>query len=321
MISSSTGFVSENHCFVDPASSPPNASGIFRPDEILRQHSRTFWWATRLLPPSVRPKVVTLYAFYRTLDQLADDRSVPIEQAPVELRAWRRWVLTDFQSAPPNPLLGAAVTRVFREHAIPRQYTIDLIDGLLSDLSPRCIESRAELLHYCYQVGGTVGLTLAPLLGVTCQRGLMAARDLGIAMQLTNVLRDVAEDLRHDRVYLPREDLERFDLSADDLHRWIVERRSPPEQLRALIRLYIALARQYYQRATLGYPCLRPDCAFAIRAASALYSAILTVIERNHYDVLRQRAATTSIDKLFILLHIYRQSYRFAGGEACRCRE
>lgn len=290
-----------------------------RAGEILARHGRSFWLASLLLPSPIRRDITLIYAFFRMLDDLADEQTLSPPEARFSLLAWRHWIVTGFQASPPDPQLAQAVEHVFRRYRLRPAYTIELIDSLLQDLHPRRIRTRDELLRYCYGVGGTVGLTLAPLLGVHCRLGNEAACTLGIAMQLTNIARDLGEDLRRDRLYIPREDLERFGVNETALFALAREHRNPPLEVRRLVALQALRAQQFYQRAKRGYPCVPGHVRFGIIAAAELYRNILTALERNDYDSIRVRAVAGFDDKLIAILRAWRLKNRQSqrGGQEC----
>lgn len=286
----------------------------------LRRHSRSFSLAARFLPFDVRSDVALLYGFYRYLDELADSKLVLPDQSRLEIRQWRSWLSSNFTGIPPTWLLAPAIADLFQRRALPLRYTLDLLQGIEDDLYPRQVRTRVELLNYCYQVGGTVGLTLASLLDVRCTPGLRAACELGIAMQLTNILRDIAEDLSRNRIYLPLEDLRRFDLTVATLSRSAQTKRVDP-QLQLLLLFYNHVAQTYYQRSALYFRCIRHDCQFAIRTAALLYSGILRVLERQEWNPFVRRAATTPLDKLAALAQAWRQTRAtIVKGRQCPCR-
>merc|ERR1719262_226668 len=157
-----------------------------------------------------------------------------------------------------------------------------------------------ELYLYCYRVAGTVGMMMLPILGtadgVTEQEAKAPAEALGIALQLTNILRDVGEDLNRGRIYLPLDELKQFGLTEEDLFACKVT-----EKYKKFLKFQIARARDYYAQASHGIPMLAPNARFAVRASLDLYSRILDKIEENDYDNLNKRAYTTGFEKLMIL--------------------
>lgn len=180
----------------------------------------------------------------------------------------------------------------------PPAIFLDFLDGMVADLPKRRLTHFEELRQYCYQVASTVGLAMSHVLGATSRQALAAAENLGIAMQLTNILRDVGGDLARDRIYLPNTELERFGLSHAHLTTLAARGGLPDERFRRLLQFQIARAHSYYRSGMSGIWLLSPDCRLPILLASRLYRKILRVIERNGYDVLRRRAVTSPMEKL-----------------------
>lgn len=267
---------------------------------LLATHGRTFHFAAHFLSPKHRHAVVTLYAFFRTLDDIVDQpaqgrRSEDIRQ---ELAAWKDWITEGYTSPAPQEPLGSRLAAVLAEHHIPTGVFFDFLDGLASDLEPHEIRDFSEMYRYCYRVAGTVGLAMAHVLGVTSTQGLSAAQSLGIGMQLTNILRDVGGDLAAGRIYLPQEELARFGSSRTHLLQLYSDQRGPDERFRALMRYQVARAHHYYVRGMSGIWLLPRNCRLPILIAARLYRCILTAIEHKNYDVLRSRAVTSFPEKL-----------------------
>jgi 15-cis-phytoene synthase len=273
---------------------------------LFRSRARTFWFAARFLPPHSRRGVAGLYTFARVVDDLVDEP--PTSQGPdatlAILRAWRDWLEQPSTSDAPDPRVGAAVRPVLTQHAVPAAYLQLLVDGVASDVARREVASWAELRAYCVQVASSVGLAMCHLLGAGHDpRARQAAVELGIAMQLTNILRDVGADLQVGRVYLPSDELAEHGLSRERLA-WLANRtatrpsRATDERFRALMRAQIARARAHYEWGLNGVWRLPPESRLAIVLAGHLYQAILDAIEAADYDVFSRRAATSSWFKL-----------------------
>lgn len=273
--------------------------GAISAEQVMATHGRTsFNFAARFLPEARRRSATDLYAFFRTLDDLVDDaRPDQTNAIASELDSWREWLATDRRGNGPREPLATNLSQVIDTHAIPTEVFFHMLDGLESDIGGREIASEMELQTYCYQVASTVGCAMAHVLGVTTPPAIAAAERLGAAMQLTNVLRDVGEDLDGGRIYLPRETLDRHGLCREDLLRM---RRDggPDERFRTIMRVYITQARAMYDASMSGIWLLPDDCRYPILVAARLYCKLLTIIERNGYDTLRLRAATTPRDKL-----------------------
>lgn len=272
---------------------PPELAGL------LQERARTFAFASRLLPSDTRQDVVTLYALFRHLDDLADEPSgLTTDEIAERYAAWRSWFLG---GDPPEAdrALALAYGDLAARYAIPPEYALGMVDGLGSDLEPRRrVQNFDELRLYCLRVAGTVGLAMCHILQCTSPAALNAATDLGIAMQLTNVLRDIGGDLERDRIYLPADEMARFGYSGDRLFALYRERGQPDADFRNLMRFQIRRARAYYQRGLAGVWLLQPEVRTGILVAGRLYRAILDVVEQRQYDVLRRRAFTTRRRKL-----------------------
>lgn len=281
-----------------PAQSLSSASDS---DEwLMATHGKTFHFAARFLSPKLRRYVVTLYAFFRTLDDLVDapPHGRQTEDIREELASWRLW-FTEGRTLPaPQEPLGTHLSSVLTEHCVPAVIFLDFLDGMFSDLKSQEIRDFQEMYRYCYRVAGTVGLAMTHMLEVRSPQALEAAEKLGIGMQLTNILRDVGGDIAAGRIYLPLEDLERFDCSPTHLFQLYRDRRGPDERFRALMRYEVARAHSYYVSGMSGIWLLPADCRLPILLAGRLYRRILTEIERKDYDVLRSRATTSTPEKM-----------------------
>ena len=287
-------------------------------ERLLATHGRTFHFAARFLSPMHRQQILTLYAFFRTLDDLVDKPAEGCQSGDIlsELEVWKGWFAGGRSFPAPRETLGARLATILAEHSVPTTIFLDFLDGLAFDVETGEIREFRELYRYCYRVAGTVGLAMAHILGVNSPQGLAAAQNLGIAMQLTNILRDVGGDLETGRIYLPREDLERFGSSPSHLVSLYRERRGPDERFRALMRYEVARAHGYYVRGMSGIWLLPRNCRLTILLAGRLYRRILTVIEHRNYDVLRSRAATSLQEKLREAVIAFTLDQLWSRGEA-----
>ena len=279
---------------------------------VFRAKARTFWFAARFLPGDCRDAVAGLYAFARAVDDLVDlpPPTLLPDEVLRQLVAWRGWLDQPTVLAPPDEALAARVTPALLAHGVPPRYLQMLVDGVASDLTRPEIRSWSELRAYCVLVASSVGLAMCHLLGAGDDPlAREAAVELGIAMQLTNILRDVGADVRSGRVYLPTDDLATHGYSPERLD-WLVRRvarsgaTALDEEFRDLMRSQIARARDHYLRGIDGVTRLPADCRLAILLAARLYQAILDDIEAADYDVFTRRAATST---------------RFKVAESVRC--
>lgn len=260
----------------------------------IQRHSKTFSLATAFLPARQRRAIRNLYAFCRATDDLVDTSGADLE----DVEAWRTQVNVhaDLQASP--TLRAWARTR--QEFGIDRRYEQELIDGVALDLTGSRYQTWAELERYCYLVASTVGLMSIPVLGLAegarFTDAAPSAIQLGIALQLTNILRDVGEDARRGRVYLPEEDLRRFGLTRDDILAGTSDHR-----FRRLMQFEIDRARSLHRESLPGIALLVPSARFAVGAAALLYRDILLQIERLDYDVHRRRAHASGLRKLVLL--------------------
>ncbi|MGD0611785.1 MAG: squalene/phytoene synthase family protein [Anaerolineales bacterium] len=257
--------------------------------EITRQNSRTFALASALLPSGKRRAVRALYAFCRTSDDLVD--RAPGAASRRDLASWRVRSL----SAHPgdDDLVALAWVNTRLSFSIPVRYAEQLLEGVASDLTHQGYASFEELAAYCYRVASTVGLMAMHIIGFSGPEAILYAVKLGIALQLTNILRDVGEDWRNGRVYLPQDELAAFGLTEADLASGKVT-----PQWRKFMRYQVGRARQLYAEAWPGIAMLSRDGRFAIAAAAGLYEGILDEIELADYDVFSRRAHLSFWKKL-----------------------
>jgi phytoene synthase len=262
--------------------SPENLESCFETcREITRQKSRTFHFACRLLPPEKRKAIWALYAFARTSDDIADGN----EDAEERIRRLQAWHQALRREDPGDDPVRVAWFETRRRFRIPTLYEDHLLEALEQDLRLVRYERFDELAHYCYGVASTIGLMSMHILGYTSDEAFLYAIRLGVALQLTNILRDVGEDWKRGRLYLPREELQGFRLTEEDIARGVVDRR-----WRAFMRFQIERVRRLYEGSLPGIAYLHPHGQLAVAAAGELYRNILRAIERNDYNVFTRRA-------------------------------
>ena len=249
-------------------------------ESVTAVNSRSFHLASALLPLSKRRAVRALYAFCRVTDDIVDCGGVASEE---RLLQWQRHVLTN--TPPRDELVALAWTDARLRFAVPVRYAEQLIDGVKRDLIQNRYQTFEELTAYCYGVASTVGLMSMHIIGHSGQDAIPYAIKLGVALQLTNILRDVAEDWKMGRLYLPADDLQLFGLTEADIAVGEVT-----SAWRAFMCQQIARNRLLYAEAMPGIQLLDPDGRFAIAAAAELYQGILTDIETHDYDVFRRRS-------------------------------
>lgn len=269
---------------------------------LTRAHSRTFYLASGLLPSAKRRAVRALYAFCRFSDDLVDRRGGDRQQA------LERWRLSALNPNPPaDDLVAVAWAETRKRHRIPWLYAEDLIDGVARDLVVTRYPSFDALVDYCYGVASTVGLMAMHIIGFSGPEAIAYAVRLGVAMQLTNVLRDVGEDWRAGRVYLPQDEMAAFGISEAGIAAGRAD-----ERWCTFIRFQITRARRLYAEALPGITFLPTDGRFAVAAAAELYRAILDDIEAHDGDVFIQRAHLGWWDKVRRLPGIWWRSKTLA---------
>lgn len=260
-------------------------------DEITYENSRTFFLASALLPEEKRKAARALYAFCRITDDIVDEPHSALTQRQKNLDTWRAEIMAE--SPPEDSLVCLAWADTQAKFNIPRGYATQLIDGCERDIAQTRYETFADLAEYSYGVASTVGLMAMHIVGFSGEEALPYAIRLGVALQLTNILRDVAEDWRNGRLYLPEDELTQFGLSEADIERGIVT-----DNWRKFMQFQIERTRKLYEQSLPGIAMLDADGRFAIAAAAELYQAILTDIENNDYDVFSRRAYISKFGKL-----------------------
>jgi phytoene synthase len=238
-----------------------------------------------------------MYAFMRYCDDLSDAEG--IADRPGSIARWRADLEKALSGQPPasHPLWPAFVDTVAR-YQIPHRYFFEMIEGVSSDLEPRFIATFSDLYGYCYHVASVVGLVIIHIFGFTSPDALVLAEKCGIAFQLTNILRDVGEDRANGRVYFPREDFERFGVSADSFQ--------PQEKFRTLLKYQGQRARAYYRDSAPLIGMIEPNSQASMRALIGIYSRLLGRIEDADYDVLPRRIRVPTWEKTVILLRSLR---------------
>lgn len=262
---------------------------------ILGKHARSFRWASIFLPPSVRDDAAVVYAFCRTVDDAVDEAGdeVQAERSLGEIRA--------ALSAPQgqSSALIEAFTEVIHRTGIELEWVEELMSGVSSDLRAVRIQNDEELMRYCYRVAGTVGLMMCRVMKVREPRARQYAVDLGIAMQLTNICRDVLEDREKDRVYLPNTRL----LQAGVDQQQLLDGQADSHAVSRVVLDLLTLADRHYHRADVGITFIPPRARLAIYVASRLYRAIgLRIIHHLGGNPLAGRAFVPWYGKLYWLV-------------------
>ncbi len=270
---------------------------------ITRSHAKTFYLATRFLPNEKQRSIFAIYALCRYMDDLIDESTDLITDSKVDpaalsglMRDFQVKLEEAYQTKHSENLILLAFSDTLKLFHIPMSQPLELMEGVCMDLHKNRYDTFDELYDYCYKVASVVGLMTCEVFGYTDIKAIGHAVDLGIAMQLTNILRDIGEDLARNRIYLPKEELDRFGLHESDLFDHVID-----DRFMALMEFQIQRARQYYASADEGIAMLNPDSRLPVILARENYSRILDVIERNTFQVYKQRAYLTTTQKLKIL--------------------
>ena len=271
-------------------------------EAITARHSKTFYMASGLLPDGKRQAARALYAFCRVTDDIIDTSQDDVARA-LALEDWQR--TASCPAPPPEAPVAVAWADARAAFNIPGAYAQQLITGCARDMVQTRYTTFEELAEYAYGVASTVGLMAMHIIGYAGPQALPYAVKLGVALQITNILRDVGEDWANGRVYLPQQELAAFGLSEADLAAGQVT-----PAWRDFMRFQIARNRELYAEAWPGIGLLDSDGRFAIAAAADLYRAILDDIEAHDYDVFTRRASISTAGKLQRLPGIWWRSQR-----------
>ncbi|KZL47982.1 phytoene synthase [Nodularia spumigena CENA596] len=291
--------------------SPPRMKTLVSVDEsyklcrqLIAKYSATFYLSTLLLSEEKRPAIWAIYAWCRRTDELVDGPGSAMT-TPETLDLWEKQLESIFAGQPVENY-DVALADTVRRFPMDIQPFRDMIAGQQMDLYRSRYETFEDLYLYCYRVAGTVGLMSTSVMGLdetrntapwNCQQQpyMPTAEEiaLGIAKQLTNILRDVGEDAQRGRIYIPLEDLARFNYTEEDLFKGVVD-----DRWRSLMRFQISRARQFYTKAERGITYLSGDARWPVWAALMHYSRILSIIERNDYNVFTRRAYVPQWQKL-----------------------
>lgn len=282
---------------VAPALTPVSIEESYRYcRDIARRRAKNFYYSFLLLEKPQRDAMCAIYAFMRACDDLSDEPAADETKLRERIAIWRMDLDRALAGAAGNNPIWPAFCDAVERYSIPHQYFHEMIDGITSDLDPRQIEDFSELYKYCYQVASVVGMTVVHIFGFQSVKALWLAEKCGIAFQLTNILRDVREDALLGRVYLPKEDLGRFDVPSEQLRSG-----KEDDRFRELMRFEAARAREYYAQSAPLLELIDPKSRRSLWALRKIYMRLLARIEDANYDVLVQRINLRTWTKLMIL--------------------
>lgn len=260
----------------------------------VEQSHSSFRLSFLLLKKERRQALNALYAFCREVDDIVDEIHDP-EEARKQLNDWRAEIKSLYQDRPSH-LISRALLLAVKNYQLSQEHFLAIIDGMEMDLDNNRYATFDELYLYCYRAAGVVGLLTARICGYKNRQTEEYAEALGIALQLTNILRDVGEDLARERLYIPEDELSRFGLSVSTL--------SNPEHsanLIELLKFQQERAESYYQKAIMALPTIDSGAQLSGLVMGAIYHALLKQIATEHYPVLNKRVRLSPLNKLWVI--------------------
>ena len=285
----------------------PLKSSLMKPDEYCQQkvasRGSSFYYSFLFLTPEKRQAITALYAFCREVDDCVDECSDPVI-ARKKLDWWRNEIQRVFHEKPQHPV-GLALRSSLEHFKLAEEHFHAMIDGMLMDTTQHHYASFEDLSLYCYRVAGVVGLLAAEIFGYQNEQTLNYARELGTAFQLTNIIRDVSEDAQRGRIYLPEEDLQRFNLDRQDIFN-----ASRSGNMQAMLDFQIQRAEYFYEQA---FTCLPDEDRYTQRSGiimAAIYQRLLKKIQRKPFMIFQKRISLSPLGKLWIAWNTNRREKR-----------
>ena len=266
--------------------------------QIAKEHARNFYYAFRTLPAKKRRAIYAAYAFCRYCDDVADEEHPKYEKD--RLFAELRHDLTESKAGRSDGPVLQALQDATQAFGIPYEYYEEVIEGVEMDLVKTRFANFDELRDYCYKVASVVGLICIEVFGYEDPKAKEFAIDLGIAMQITNILRDVKEDAERNRIYLPQDDMERFGYTEQDLMNGVVN-----DAFRNLMAHQVKRARQYFESGKRLFPLLASESRACPMMLHAVYSGVLDRIEDSGYNVFERRIGLNKAEKLAMLARLW----------------
>lgn len=284
--------VGANH----PIDTPPLRAEYAFCQQVQRRFGKSYYFATRFFPADLRPHVHALYAFVRVPDQWVDEPdAVSLDQVRERIDRYEMDLRRALRGEPVESPVLRAFAHTARQFSIPLRYMVDFLNAMRQDLVCTRYETYTDLRGYMWGSAGVVGAMMLCLFRCHREALLPYAVAMGEAMQMTNFLRDVGEDWRRGRIYLPQEDLRRF--GVEEAH---IAQGQLDEPMRNLLRFEIERTRALYRQAEVGIALLPREYRYPVLLGSQLYARILHRIERNGYDVFTRRARTSTLEKMWV---------------------
>lgn len=269
--------------------------------DISRKEAKNFYYSFIFLPMRKKQAICAVYAFMRSSDDMVDNAS-SLERKVENLNAWKKQVADCLNGKAPNHPVFPALQDTVKEFKIPVKYFVELLQGMEMDLTPRRFQTFDDLYSYCYKVASVVGLICLHIFEFEDQAALKYAEACGIAFQMTNILRDIKEDMQMGRIYIPDEDLRKFSCTENDLKSMKIS-----DSLRNLIRFEAERTEAYYDQAQPLINLIHLDSRQALKVMIAIYRAILEKIKKKNYDTITERVRLNFFEKsVKILLNLIR---------------
>ncbi len=269
--------------------------------KVAKARAKNFYYAFRLLDKTQRDGMCAIYAFMRHCDDLTDNPGTKDKsQISQQIALWRMDMDNSLKGRLADDPLWPAFCDTVHRYSIPQRFFHEMVDGMLSDIEPRQIETYDELYRYCYQVASVVGMTIIHIFGFDSARALLLAEKSGVAFQLTNILRDVREDADMGRVYLPREDLRRFGVNAEQLRLGMEN-----DRFRSLMKFEASRAWACYEESEPLSMLISPKSRRSLWALREVYKRLLERIEKANYAVLNQRISVPKVTKVMLTLRAF----------------
>ncbi len=275
-------------------------SSVNEEKEITKQSKSNFLYSFSLLPKEKNEAINTVYAFCRKTDDIVDDENESVEKKYSRIIEWRDEFEKALISGDSKYSLLNNVNNIIKKFSIPVEPFFDLIKGMEMDLKKNRYNTFTELMDYCFNVASTVGLMSIEIFGYNNPRTKDFAINLGIALQLTNILRDIKTDAQHGRIYIPLEDLRRFNYSENDLLSFRYN-----DDFIKLMKHECERARFFYEEANKSLSKEDKGLMFAARIMEHIYFRVLKKIEKKNYNVFEKKLKVSKLKKIFITAGVY----------------
>lgn len=269
--------------------------------KVAKERAKNFYYAFRLLDKTQRNAMCAIYAFMRHCDDLSDDPATKDKsQISQSIALWRMDLDNSMKGRLAEHPIWPAFVDTIQRYSIPQRFFHEMIDGIMSDIEPREIETYEELYRYCYQVASVVGMTIIHIFGFNSVRALLLAEKCGVAFQLTNILRDVREDADMGRVYMPREDLRRFGVNAEQFRLGMEN-----DRFRNLMKFEAGRAWACYEESEPLGELIEKKSRRCLWALREVYTRLLTRIEKSNYAVLNKRISVSKFTKMVLMVRAF----------------